>query len=338
MKGTPPRKTFKDYLTGKSGEPPRVGPTVEAWKDLIPQDLEELNPRPSATLSQADLEGYVLDALVPMGSVAGTVRKVAEKAAKPMLDAKKLGEIVSKVGKKLRPAATQSQEAARLASMEEHFPIPVFHGTVSPTGIKEFKQRPGGAGWNDVPGPHVGTLEAATQRVEARLGPSFEAIPKYSQKTKEELADKMESVASVMPLQMRMEKPFLDPKGNVFNEADFGKFVNQWAINNGYFSRTLPTGDPLINASYTARKEAAQRDFAKQLLSEGYDVVPYINTAEDIGSKSYLVLDPTKLRSRFAQFDPKKLSSANLSAGLGSIFAAGAMAGKATRGNDDDKR
>ena len=85
MKGTPPRKTFKDYLTGKSGEPPRVGPTVESWKDLIPQDLEGLNPRPSAT--QADLEGYALDAMVPMGSVAGTMRKVGAAAAKPTMDA-----------------------------------------------------------------------------------------------------------------------------------------------------------------------------------------------------------------------------------------------------------
>jgi hypothetical protein len=339
VKGTPPRKTFKDYLTGKSGEPPRVGPTVESWKDLIPQDLEELNPR-SSGISQADLEGYALDALVPMGSVVGAVRKVGAAAAKPAMEAgaKKLGELIGKAGKRLRSNTGQADEAARLARMQEHFPIPVFHGTVSPTGIKQFRQIPGGAGWNDVPGPHVGTLEAATQRIEAKLGPKFEAVPKYNRKTQEELVDKMESAGSIMPLQMQMKKPFLDPKGNVFKESDFGKFVNQWAIDNGYFSKTLAEGDPLKNASYAQRREAAQRDFARQLLSEGYDVIPYINTAEDIGSKSYLVLDPTKLRSRFAKFDTKKLGSANLSAGLAGILGAGAMAKNAKRGEDDGSR
>jgi hypothetical protein len=110
---TPPRKTFKDYLTGKSGEPPRVGPTVESWKDLIPQDLEELNPRQSAT--QADLEGYALDALVPMGSVAGTVRKVAEKAAMP--SARELASLISDW--KWRPTA-QVKDELGITKLPEH--------------------------------------------------------------------------------------------------------------------------------------------------------------------------------------------------------------------------
>jgi hypothetical protein len=115
MPPIPPRKTFKDYLTGRSGEPPRFGPTVEAWKDLIPQDLEELNPRPSAMPSQADLEGYALDALVPMGSVAGTVRKVAEKTAMP--SARELASLISDW--KWRPTS-QVKDELGITKLPEH--------------------------------------------------------------------------------------------------------------------------------------------------------------------------------------------------------------------------
>lgn len=87
MAKTPPRKTLKDYFTGKSGEEPRVGPTVEAWKQLIPQDLEEINPR-RPDMTQAELEDMALNTATPMGMV-GSIRNVAAKAAKPAAEAAK---------------------------------------------------------------------------------------------------------------------------------------------------------------------------------------------------------------------------------------------------------
>jgi len=46
--------------------------------------------------------------------------------------------------------------------------------------------------------------------------------------------------------------------------------------------------------------------FAQQLREQGYDHIPYVNSVEDRGSVSYLVLEPKNLRSRFAEFDPSQ--------------------------------
>ncbi len=78
--------------------------------------------------------------------------------------------------------------------------------------------------------------------------------------------------------------------------------------------------------NYWENVQQARQLMADKLLAEGHDVVPYINTVEDPGSVSYLVLDPSRLRSMFAQFDPQKLRSRDLSAGLAGIFGAGAAA------------
>lgn len=246
-----------------------------------------------------------------------------------------LGRIVGKVAKNIAPSI---DEAMRVANRDKYFPKKVFHSTLSPTGIKAFKAQLGsGTAWHDLPGAHVGTLKAATQRAEAYAGPRFEATP-YVSKAGVEDPTRMKAVTSILPLRMRAEKKFLNSQGKAFTEKDFGNTVEQWAKDNGYFSTTLPVGDPLRGASYSVRKEAARKDFAKHLLSEGYDVVPYINTAEDIGSESYLVLNPNRLRSEFAKFDPKKLNSANLSAGLGSLFAGSAMAKSAAQGKKSDDK
>jgi hypothetical protein len=235
-------------------------------------------------------------------------------------------------------AKEAAKEAARVANRDMYFPEKVFHSTTSPTGIKAFKAELGsGTAWHDLPGAHVGTLEAATQRAETYLGPEFKAMPYTPNKKGVQDPNRMESVASILPLRMRMEKPFLNPKGKPFTEKDLGDVANKWAIDNGYFSTTLPKGDPLYGASHSARKEAARKDFSQYLLSEGYDVIPYVNALEDQGKLSYLVLNPNRLRSEFAKFDPKKLNSANLSAGLGSLFVGGAMAKAATRDKKNDQ-
>jgi len=225
---------------------------------------------------------------------------------------------------------SEAKELARVARRDKYFPEEVFHSTQSPTGIKAFKAKIGsGANWHDLPGAHVGTLDAATRRATDLAGPDFKPSIAYDRKTGVEFPDRAELASSIMPLRMRANKPFLDPQGQPFGEREFGREVRNWAEENRYF----PQG---VGPHAATQKKAAKEAFAKKLLAEGYDVVPYINEVEDAGSLSYLVLDPTRLRSKFAKFDPKKLNSANLSAGLGSLFVGGAMAKAASQDKPND--
>ncbi len=334
MRNPPPKRDLKRLLmpsdateTGRQGQ--GIGdieamrqaltvPAKAAWQatqDAGTQQRESLNRLLSGKATQDDMSGIASDFMLP---AMGSVRKVATKVAKNV--------------------APSIDEAIRVANKDKYFPIPAYHGTTSPTGIKAFKVQPGGTAWSDIPGPHVGTLEAATQRIEAKMGSNFEAVPAWDRKTQKMIPNKLESAASILPLQMRMEKPFLDSKGKVFTEAAFGKEVEKWAKDNGYFSNTLPQGDPLKGAPFYVRMETAQKDFANKLLAEGYDAVPYVNAVEDPNSISYLVLKPNNLRSRYAKFDPKKLNSANLSAGLGSLFAGSALAKSAAQGKKSDDK
>ncbi len=293
--------------------PEAIKAAWQATQDAGTQQREGLGRLLAGKATPDDMISMASDFALP---VMGSVRKVGSNA-------------VSKEA---------AQEVARAANRDRYFPTKVFHSTLSPTGIKEFKTKLGsGTGWHDLEGAHVGTLEAATQRAEAYSGPNFEATPYISNKTGVEDPTRSRTATSILPLRMRKEKPFLDPNGNPFTEEGLGDVVKQWSIDNGYFSTTLPKGDPLYGASQSVRKEAARKDFSKYLRSEGYDVVPYVNAVEDKGGLSYLVLNPSRLRSEFAKFDPKKLNSANLSAGLGSLFVGGAMAKAATRDQKNDQ-
>ena len=293
--------------------PEAIKAAWQATQDAGTQQREGLGRLLTGRATQDDMINMASDFALP---VMGSVRKIGSNAV----------------------AKEAAKEAARVANRDMYFPEKVFHSTTSPTGIKAFKAELGsGTAWHDLPGAHVGTLDAATQRAEAYAGPKFEATPYTSNKTGAEDPTRMKAVTSILPLRMRAEKPFVSAEGKPFSEAELGNIVNQWAVDRGYFSTTLPKEDPLYRASHIVRRDAARKDFAQQLLKQGYDVVPYINAVEDQGKLSYLVLNPSRLRSEFAKFDPKKLNSANLSAGLGSLFVGGAMAKAATRDKKNDQ-
>jgi len=247
------------------------------------------------------------------------------------LSAMPMGHLVGSVAKNMGKEAAKAaaKEAKRVASRDAHFPIQVFHSTRSPKGIKEFKAKiHSGAEWHDLPGVHVGTLKAATQRATDYQGHKFEATPLFDKKTGAPVPGQVEFASSIMPLRMRAEKPFLNPQGEPFSEVELRQAVRKFAGEGGY----LKQGQQYFTA---AQKKAAREDFAKKLLGEGYDVIPYRNEVEDAGSLSYLVLNPNRLRSEFAKFDQRKLNSANLSAGLAGLFTGGAAARAMTRGRED---
>ena len=370
MKGTPPRKTFKDYLTGKSGEPPRVGPTVEAWKDLIPQDLEELNPRPSAMPSQADLEGYALDALVPMGSVAGTVRKVAEKAAKPATDA-------------LKNALIQTWHASK-----SDVPFPKF--------MREYFGK--GSGGNRLgPGVYSGNLR---ERAEKYLESVKWASPgDFAAKVLLEGGESVPVPYTVatqlknneLPLQEMLEnaqKKLLSLEDvrrgtqtyksitDATNQA--GLLMSLEKILAGKIEGVKRPGtlmklgldvspERLINFD---KELVDQSSFVQDAIKSALGIKPNPNSPKDVMAFRELLnrgistkqLDPTQTVARledagiqgvmarpsnslpgegaidYAVFNPDRANILRAMGILGMLTGAGAVAGKSTRGNDDDKR
>ncbi len=334
MRKPPAKRTPRDFFvprdateTSRQGQgigdieamrqtvPEAVKAAWEATQDAGTQQREGLSRLLTGKATQDDMINMASDFALPALPVMGSVRKVAK----------------NMVPTPRALAKQAAQEAERVANADKYFPInDLFHSTQSPTGIKAFKAKFGsGAGWHDLPGPHVGTLDAATRRATDLAGPDFKPSIAYDRKTGVEFPDRAELASSIMPLRMRAEKPFLNPQGQPFEESEFGREVKNWAVENGYFTQG-------VGPRVAAQKKTAKEAFAKKLLAEGYDVVPYINEVEDAGSLSYLVLNPNRLRSKFAKFDPKKLNSANLSAGLGSLFVGGAMAKAASRDKTND--
>jgi hypothetical protein len=58
--------------------------------------------------------------------------------------------------------------------------------------------------------------------------------------------------------------------------------------------------------------EAGADLLSRTLKLRGFDVLQYTNRVEDPGSLSYIVPDPSNVRSRFAKFDPENIGKPNL--------------------------
>jgi len=103
-----------------------------------------------------------------------------------------------------------------------------------------------------------------------------------------------------------------------------------WGVGHG----TFRVSNPEAHVGEFPAEERAHVDSIEQmrdyLRSKGYDSVNYINTVEGPGQRSYIMFQPSPVdpryvagvRSPFAQFDPEKLASPLLAAGLaGGILA-----------------
>lgn len=262
------------------------------------------------------------------------------------LSALPMGKLVGKVAKNMVPtpralAKQAAQEAERIANRDKYFPEEVFHSTTVTKPFQEFEPR-GGGQWHDIPGTHVGTVKAAEDRSKQIFGDDLEPIMDQVWKKGGKREEEVGMAASMMPLRMRMENPLYNKQGKPFTEEELQDAVKNFGYKSGMLKRPDQS-----SASWMSREQRptlsqmrnVQQAYGEQLRAAGHDVIPYINEHEDIGSLSYLVLDPTRLRSKFAKFDPKKLNSANLSAGLAGLFTGGAAAKAAlTRQPPDERR
>jgi hypothetical protein len=114
------------------------------------------------------------------------------------------------------------------------------------------------------------------------------------------------------PLVARIEKPYL-------SKSNEGMVPHrEAALSNQVMRERLPEhieADIRIGAITPSQEKILRQDaFRERLLSEGYDTVPYYNSAEDVGNTSHMILRPENLRSVFAQFDPAKRHLADIMA------------------------
>ena len=127
-------------------------------------------------------------------------------------------------------------------------------------------------------GIHAGTKQAAVDRGFSHYGEMINGEPQFE-------------TGTTLPLVARTDKPFTKPNGEPWTEFELRDFVNQYAEDNKIEDRAEVA-------------KALRRDLAMA----GYTNVPYINSVEDAGSVSQIMLvdrplnDMAVLRSRFAEF------------------------------------
>lgn len=296
MPPVPPRRKIPSLLAPRDvTETARQGQGIgdlEAMRQMattaIPEVLRNA-PATSTPMSVFDMAKAVADRDLPAAGMAAL-------GAIPFAGMLRYADEAAKVAR-----ALPMDEASRMArAAEQGFTQEVYHGTRATKPFDEFRPQMGQQR-HDLPGVHVGTKEAAQERLEQYFGGKSFGL-------ENDLA-RSDQAASVMPLRMKAEKPFVNKSGAPYTEGEIRQKVAAFAKKEG-----------LKPDSYDAKIR-----FRNSLVKQGYDVVPYVNTVEDPGNISYLVLKPENLRSRFAQFDPANIGKAGLMGGLAAMLGGAAM-------------
>ena len=160
----------------------------------------------------------------------------------------------------------------------------VFHGTQNQAALDGLRGFLGGLKMMDGLGPHVGTANAANDRLIQWAGvrPS-QAWKKF---------DPSLEGTFVIPYDLQPKKAFTKNDGSPYTEGELQTRLGSMAKKMGFKDTRA------YIASYGASPEMkqAQKAVRDKLRNEGYDAIPYINSHEDRGSVSWVVLDPALLR------------------------------------------
>lgn len=157
----------------------------------------------------------------------------------------------------------------------------VYHFSKTGADIKEFVP-----GMQDLSpfgiGTHVGTKEAALDRFL-----------------------KTTQTGATYPLKIKTERQFLNKEGKPFPEEQLSielrKLIQKIGDDKGIDIQKLPYKE--------------QNKMLSDYMWKKYDAIPYVNDVEAPGSISYIV-PSENIRSRFAQFDPNKVGSKDILAGV----------------------
>jgi len=222
-----------------------------------------------------------------------------------------VGDVVKGVGKGLRRAASdlpmdQASRIARAREMGFDVDTPLYHGTDS--SFDTFSPSSGGmlgqgAYLTDSP-------NMASQYAEAVTDPfSHRFIPEY---------ERGSLAPNVMPVFARIEKPF---DVAMMDHSD----------------EYLP--EMLRAAGINLPPNATKADAINELLDRGYDAVRLKDKwGGEFGFPESIVnvLDPSRIRSQFARFDPAMRESANLLAGTAGAMIGGSALARALK--EENKR
>jgi hypothetical protein len=179
-----------------------------------------------------------------------------------------------------------------MALMNQGKDIP--RGAASSTlPIETLRVKQGGLKLMDGIGAHVGTADAANQRLA-----KYHGIPPSKAWSGRKLDPRLED-SYVMPFDLQPKKPFTKTDGSFYTEAQLQSRLADIGEKLG-FSRSDLRHYSTKYATPAKMKEA-QRAIRKYLLDLGHDAVPYINSHEARGSVSWVVLEPENLRAPWAQ-------------------------------------
>src|ERR1019366_9113655 len=170
-----------------------------------------------------------------------------------------------------------------------------FHATSNM--FDAFSVHPEGHSGNGL-GIHVGTSDQA------------ESIIKASRVEKKHLGIDFRTNGNVMPLLIRGNKWLRLPDLGKENAWDVHHILTALYWNVKETEKEYPDG---IVVNLKDKFNPTLDDIRDTLIEHGYDGIVYKNEFEgDRQTDSYIVFDPSNIRSIFATFDPNKSSSSNL--------------------------
>lgn len=235
-------------------------------------------------------------------------------------------------------------EASRMGrAQEQGFTTPLYHGTRASDDFLEFQ----GPVSQTQASPHSGRLIVGDYGIHVSSRP--ETAARFTGET--DYPHFISQGGRIMPLQVRMDRTLELPDMGLWHSPHHwvSRLIDPANVFQTGRSRFVSprvaevSGDPeMVQNLYDIAQESVsrrprtprgideslrfQQDITDHLTKSGYDSIRYKNTIEGVGEPSYALLDPRKIRSRFASFDPAKFGSRDIMAGLAGAGVAGSLA------------
>ncbi len=210
---------------------------------------------------------------------------------------------------------------------EQGFNTPLFHGTQAPPAniITRAERSLSGQEFNQFNwGTHAGTRQAAEDRIRSTdLGggvpPNFGdlgAIDAFSP-----------GVPRMFPIQVRGKFLEINDLGATWSPANLLEEMRRVGAITAEEAGTVITRAADAERAGANFLEAGRTGVTALMKSKGFAGFKYLNNVEDVGSTSFMILNPANIRSTFAAFDPRNLGLPGMmGSGAGAaLFGAGAL-------------
>lgn len=226
-------------------------------------------------------------------------------------------------------ALDMSPEARAARAAMQGYNLDAYHGTKSDFPAFQTQRTA------DRPNPdafiHVGDQEAANGVIirdhtrEYYENLAANSPDEWQRRSAQGVLDDHYKKARVLPLKVKARNPLDMP--DLGRWDSHSNFMSYAAKEKGWGKGYEPKGwepspevwgdfqglvERVRKLDYGEQKSAWQDGFADILKKHGYDSVRYPNEIEGKGGYSYMLLDPSQARSRFAEFHPDKVGDPNL--------------------------